>query len=66
VVGDAGLTANALLELVATKSDRDHLEDAVGRYASGREDQRQLADPAYDGTGFAVAKLSEELESHRG
>jgi pyruvate dehydrogenase (quinone) len=62
VVGDAGLTARALLDLVSPKADRDHLEDAAGRYASWREDQKQLADPAYEGSGL-VHKLRSKFDN---
>jgi pyruvate dehydrogenase (quinone) len=62
VVGDAGLAAQALLRLVAPKTDREHLEDAVGKYASWREDQKRLADPAYEETGI-VHKLRSKFDN---
>jgi pyruvate dehydrogenase (quinone) len=52
VVGDARLSAAALLELVAAKPDRGHLEDCTGRYGKWREEQLQLADPHYDSRGI--------------
>jgi pyruvate dehydrogenase (quinone) len=52
VVGDARLSAAALLELVAAKPDRGHLEDCTGRYGKWREEQLQLADPGYDSRGI--------------
>jgi pyruvate dehydrogenase (quinone) len=51
VVGDARLAAAGLLELVAPKSDRGHLEASTNRYSSWLERQRQLADPEYDSRG---------------
>ena len=52
VVGDARLAAAGLLELVARKQDRAHLDDATQRYASWRERQLHLADPDYDTRGI--------------
>jgi pyruvate dehydrogenase (quinone) len=52
VVGDSRLSAAALLELVAAKPDRGHLEDSTGRYGKWREEQLQLADPDYDSRGI--------------
>ena len=52
VVGDAGLTAAGLTELVATREDRTHLEDCTSRYASWRDDQLKLADPDHDSRGI--------------
>jgi pyruvate dehydrogenase (quinone) len=51
VVADAGLAVAGLLELVATKSDRGHLESSTEKYSSWRERQEQLADPDYDARG---------------
>ena len=44
------------------KPDREHLEDAVGKYASWRDDQRRLADPAYEETGI-VHKLRSKFDN---
>jgi pyruvate dehydrogenase (quinone) len=52
IVGDTQLAVAALLQSVATKPDRSHLEDATGRYAKWREAQLQLADPNYDSRGI--------------
>jgi pyruvate dehydrogenase (quinone) len=52
VVGDAGLAVDGLLELVAPKADRGHLETSVERYAEWRADQRKLADPEYEDEGI--------------
>jgi pyruvate dehydrogenase (quinone) len=52
VVGDSRLSAAALLELVAAKPDRGHLEDCTGHYGKWREEQLQLADPHYDSRGI--------------
>ncbi|MDA0160915.1 thiamine pyrophosphate-binding protein [Solirubrobacter ginsenosidimutans] len=62
IVGDAGLTARALLDRVSAKADRDHLEDAAGRYASWREDQKQLADPKFEDSGL-VHKLRAKFDN---
>jgi pyruvate dehydrogenase (quinone) len=51
VVGDSRQSAAGLLELVAAKPDRSHLEDSTGRYGKWREEQLQLADPNYDSRG---------------
>jgi pyruvate dehydrogenase (quinone) len=51
VVADAGLAVAGLLELVAAKSDRSHLESCTQKYSSWRERQEQLADPDYDARG---------------
>jgi pyruvate dehydrogenase (quinone) len=56
IVGDAAAAAARLSELVAAKTDRDHLSDCTGRYAEWRERQAKLTDPDYDGRGV-VAKL---------
>jgi len=52
VVADAKLAAAGLLELVAAKSDRGHLESSTEKYASWHTRQRQLADPDYDSRGI--------------
>jgi len=62
VVGDAGLAAAALLDRVQAKPDRDHLEDATGRYAEWRGEQRKLADPAYEESGV-IHKLRAKLDN---
>jgi pyruvate dehydrogenase (quinone) len=51
VVADAGLAVAGLLELVAPKSDRGHLESSTHKYATWRERQEHLADPNYDSRG---------------
>jgi pyruvate dehydrogenase (quinone) len=51
VVADAGLAVAGLLELVAGKTDRGHLESSTEKYATWRERQEQLADPDYDARG---------------
>ena len=56
VVGDARLVAAALLQRVAAKVDRDHLDDARSKYEAWRERQRKLADPDYDARGV-LAKV---------
>jgi pyruvate dehydrogenase (quinone) len=52
IVGDAGLVAAGLLESVAAKPDRSHLDGSTAKYASWRERQLQLADPEYDSRGI--------------
>ncbi len=52
VVSDARLAAAGLLEAVAQKPDRSHLDAAVSKYSSWREHQEQLADPDYDSRGI--------------
>jgi pyruvate dehydrogenase (quinone) len=52
VVADAKLAAAGLLELVAPKSDRGHLEASTEKYASWRTRQQRLADPDYDERGI--------------
>jgi pyruvate dehydrogenase (quinone) len=41
-----------LVETVAQKADRGHLDAAVAKYSSWRERQEQLADPDYDTRGI--------------
>jgi pyruvate dehydrogenase (quinone) len=48
IVGDAGLAVAALLELVAAKDDRGHLESVRGEYASWHERQLELTSPDPD------------------
>ncbi|WP_028064083.1 thiamine pyrophosphate-dependent enzyme [Solirubrobacter soli] len=62
IVGDAALTAAALLDRVRAKPDRTHLDDATGRYASWRDDQRKLADPGYEDSGI-VPKLRAKFDN---
>ncbi len=52
VVADAKLAVAGLLELVAAKSDRDHLESSTEKYAAWHTRQRQVADPDYDARGI--------------
>lgn len=52
VVGDAKLAAAGLLELVAAKPDRGHLESSAEKYASWHQRQHKLADPDYDSRGI--------------
>jgi pyruvate dehydrogenase (quinone) len=52
VVGDTQVAVAALLQSVAAKPDRSHLDDATGRYAKWREEQLQLADPNHDSRGI--------------
>jgi pyruvate dehydrogenase (quinone) len=62
VVGDARLSAAGLLELVAPKPDRGHLEDCTGRYGKWRNEQLQLADPDYDSRGI-VEKVRSKFDN---
>jgi pyruvate dehydrogenase (quinone) len=48
VVGDAGAAVRGLLERLAPKPDRSHLNAAIDRYRDWRNGQERLADPAYD------------------
>ena len=48
VVGDAKLALKELLELVAPKEDRGHLESSRKTYTDWRESQLGLADPGHD------------------
>ncbi len=52
VLGDARLAAAGLLEAVAAKTDRAHVESATAKYSSWRERQERLADPQYDTRGI--------------
>jgi pyruvate dehydrogenase (quinone) len=51
VVSDARLAAAGLLDQVAAKADRSHLEAATGKYLDWRSEQQKLADPDYDTRG---------------
>ncbi|MFG3589934.1 thiamine pyrophosphate-dependent enzyme [Streptomyces sp. NPDC047990] len=48
LTGDVGATLRALLPLLATASDRSHLDDARERFAHWQEGQRRLADPGHE------------------
>jgi pyruvate dehydrogenase (quinone) len=62
VVADARLAAADLLELVAAKTDRRHLESSRKKYASWRERQEQLADPDYD-TRSVIEKVRSAFDN---
>ena len=62
IVGDARLTAAALLDRVQAKTDRGHLEDATGRYREWLERQMHLADPDYDTRGV-VEKVRAKFDN---
>ena len=62
VVGDAGLAAAALLELVQAKPDRSHLEKVTGEYRDWRDRQLELTDPGYDGRGV-VARVRSKFDN---
>jgi pyruvate dehydrogenase (quinone) len=48
VVGDAGPTLGALLDLLDAKPDRGHLEKARSAYQTWSQRQRRLVDPEHD------------------
>ncbi len=48
MVGDARLALRELVERVAPKSDRAHLDEARSSYDAWRERQQQFVDPSYD------------------
>ncbi|MFD9127664.1 thiamine pyrophosphate-dependent enzyme [Kitasatospora sp. NPDC059571] len=48
LAGDVGATLRALLPMLDTVHERDHLEDARGRFAQWQADQARLADPGHD------------------
>jgi len=48
LVGDVGPTVRALLEHLAVREDRGHLDKARDRFARWEESQQRLADPAHD------------------
>jgi pyruvate dehydrogenase (quinone) len=61
IVGDAGLAVSALLELVAAKDDRGHLESVRGDYASWRERQLKLTSTEPD--RGVLGRVRERLEN---
>ncbi len=62
VVGDAGLTVAALLERVAAKPDRSHLEDSTEHFRAWRNRQLELTDPDYDHKGI-VGRVRAKLDN---
>ena len=50
VVGDSELSLDALVQLLDTKTDQSHLEEARGKYQAWTHRQLKLADPDYDAT----------------
>jgi pyruvate dehydrogenase (quinone) len=62
VVGDAGLAAAALLDLVARKEDRSHLESVTGEYAKWHTSQLELTDPDFDHSGI-VGRVRAKLDN---
>jgi pyruvate dehydrogenase (quinone) len=48
LVGDAALGLQALLALLAQKTDRGHLDEALKSYHKWHERQARFTDPAYD------------------
>jgi pyruvate dehydrogenase (quinone) len=62
VVGDAGLAASSLLELVAAKEDRSHLESVTAAYAKWHAEQMKLTDPGFDHSGI-VGRVRAKLDN---
>jgi pyruvate dehydrogenase (quinone) len=65
IVADCGPFIDALLDAVAPKSDRSHLEAARSRYEGWTADQRALVDPDAEETtraGRIVAKVRSVVE----
>ena len=62
VVGDAGLAAARLLQLVEAKPDRSHLEAVTSAYRDWRERQLALTDPGHDRSGV-IAKVRTKLDN---
>ncbi|MEA2310542.1 MAG: hypothetical protein QOE28_510, partial [Solirubrobacteraceae bacterium] len=62
VIGDAGLAATALLELVPGKADRSHLESVTGEYRKWHARQLELTDPDFDHKGI-VGRVRSKLDN---
>jgi pyruvate dehydrogenase (quinone) len=62
VVGDTGLACAALLERIAAKADRSHLDAVTERYAAWRARQHELTDPAFDRSGI-VKRVRSKLDN---
>ena len=62
VVGDAGLAAAALLDLVAAKEDRSHLESVTTDYAKWRARLGELTEPDYEQRGI-VHRVRSKLDN---
>jgi pyruvate dehydrogenase (quinone) len=62
VIGDAGLAATALLELVPAKADRSHLESVTGEYRKWHARQLELTDPDFDHKGI-VGRVRSKLDN---
>ncbi|GAA2015587.1 pyruvate dehydrogenase [Catenulispora yoronensis] len=48
IVGDAGLSADALLERLHAKDDQSHLNHAVSAYQDWQKNQQRLTEPDFD------------------
>jgi pyruvate dehydrogenase (quinone) len=65
VIGDSRLALGALLESVAAKPDRAHLDDHRAQYDSWRAQQRKLADPDHDARLAGRARAVLDNPDHR-
>ena len=61
LVGHAGPTLRALLDAVAPKTDRNHLDDARSHYESWVSRQRALADPDHDES--AIGRVEKHFDN---
>jgi pyruvate dehydrogenase (quinone) len=65
VIGDSRLALSALLERVAAKPDRAHLDEHRAQYDDWREHQRKLADPEHDARIAGRARAILDNPEHR-
>ena len=65
LVGHAGPTLRALVDLLDAKDDTDHLQAATDAYAGWLEDQAKLADPDHDDRSW-LGKLRGKADNPEG
>lgn len=65
LVGDAALTLDALLPLLAQKDDRAHLDDHREQFERWNDRQQKLADPSYDESLPGTARRIVDNAEHR-
>ncbi|UTI66300.1 thiamine pyrophosphate-binding protein [Paraconexibacter antarcticus] len=63
IAADARLTLTALLDAVAAKEDRAHLDASTERYAEWRTRQEALADPGHDEDGGIIARVRSTFDN---
>lgn len=65
LIGDAHLTAKALLPLLARVEDRSHLESCLAHHSRWAKRQARLAEPGFDDTLIGEARTVLDNREHR-